>query len=107
MEYYQVKDIQENHEGYVVDIECLRHYPENDLVERARDHTKRCGLDGHCVESGYALVNDSGETFLLDSEATPMVFNALKQSPLERGVKLRVHRESRGDEMRTTRVDLL
>ena len=77
------------------------------LIEKGSRLYKGCNLEGHCVEGDYGLVSESGETFLLDSEATPMVLNAVQQSTRERGIKLRAYRESRDGEMQTTRVELL
>ena len=45
-------------EGYVVDQACLRKYPQDELLERSRVHTTECALMGHCMESGYGLVNE-------------------------------------------------
>ena len=42
-------------EGYVVDIICIRRYPQEEMLGRARVHTRHCGLAGHCAESGYGL----------------------------------------------------
>jgi hypothetical protein len=38
--------------GYVVDTACIGRYPRDELHERAREHTTRCALMRHCVESG-------------------------------------------------------
>ncbi|MFD2512468.1 hypothetical protein ACFSRY_01205 [Pontibacter locisalis] len=43
-------------EGYVVDIACLRTIPSVRLGEAAKEHTTECSLMGHCMESGYGLV---------------------------------------------------
>lgn len=90
-------------EGYVVDIACLRRYPASEYAERAREHTTSCALMGHCVESGYAVVDDSGVAHLLDTHATPHVVAALQRSGDERGVFLVVQRKSEEGEM-VTRV---
>lgn len=45
-------------EGSVVNLACVRKYPRAERVERARSHIKQCALMGHCLESGYALVDD-------------------------------------------------
>ena len=42
-------------EGYVVDLACLRRYPQKEYTARATEHTTECALMGHCVESGYGL----------------------------------------------------
>jgi hypothetical protein len=91
-------------EGYVLDIICARRYPQDELAERARAHTKACGLKGHCVESGYGLVDDEGRLFLLDSEATPLVVSAIRGSEKEKGIRLRAQRRMKNEEMRTVGV---
>jgi hypothetical protein len=88
----------------VVDIACVRKYPREELVDRAREHTKRCLLMGHCVESGYALV-DRDRLVLLDDAATPQVVAAVHTLDSERGIRLRAERVLRDGEMRTTRVE--
>lgn len=92
-------------EGYVVDQACLRKYPQDELLERARAHTTECALMGHCMESGYGLVDDYGRTLLLEPSSTPQVVEALRASGHERGVRLRATREMGEQEMHTTRVD--
>lgn len=91
-------------DGYVTDIACIRKYPRDGLLQRAREHTKRCALMGHCVESGYGVVGDDGRIALLDAKATPQVVEALERSGRDRGIRLRVTRERDGQEMRTTAV---
>lgn len=92
-------------EGYVVDVACLRKYPRGELLERARAHSKGCGLMGHCIESGYGLVDAGGELRLLDSAATPAVVEALKRTTREAGIYLRAVRERDGAEMKTSRLE--
>ena len=92
-------------EGFVVDVACIRKYPQGELLDRARVHTRDCALMGHCVESGYGLVDDDGRVALLDTAATPLVVGAVQGSPHDRGITLRATRERRGEEMHTTRVD--
>lgn len=92
-------------EGYVVDQACLRKYPQYELLERARAHMTECALMGHCVESGYGLVDNEGRTLLLEPSSTPQVVEALRSSGQERGVRLRATREMQEKEMRTTRID--
>ena len=94
-------------EGYVVDIACLRKYPQDELAERAREHTQACGLMGHCAESGYALVGDDGRPALLEPQATPRVMAALRESDREAGIRLRARREMRDGEMETVAVEEL
>lgn len=95
----------ETAEGYVVDIACIRKYPQAELIERARAHTKECALMGHCAESGYGLVSDTGSVALLEPAATPGVLDAIRGSDREQGIKLRATREMQGEEMRTTGVE--
>lgn len=92
-------------EGYVVDIACVRKYPRDELLERAREHSKTCALMGHCVESGYALVSDDDRLRLLDTKATPKVVEAVGRSSREKGVQLRVMRQMQEKEMETQRVE--
>ncbi|MEC4812862.1 MAG: hypothetical protein SAK29_06245 [Scytonema sp. PMC 1069.18] len=74
-----MSDNTETIEGYVVDIACIRKYPQNELLERAQTHSRNCGLSGHCIESGYGLVNDEGYLKLLDSKATLSVLDAIRK----------------------------
>jgi hypothetical protein len=92
-------------EGYVIDIACLRKYPRDELLDRARVHTKRCALMGHCVESGYGLVSEDGRVALLEAVATPQVVHAIERSDRAEGIQLRVAREHDGEEMRTVAVE--
>lgn len=92
-------------EGYVVDQACLRKYPQNELLERARVHTTECALMGHCIESGYGLVNEAGRPLLLEPASTTQVVDALRGTEQERGVRLRATREMQEEEMRTTQVN--
>lgn len=92
-------------EGYVVDQACLRKYPQNELLERAHEHTKECALMGHCMESGYGLVNGEGRPLLLEPASTPQVVQAIEGSNRDRGIRLRAVREMQSGEMKTTRVE--
>jgi hypothetical protein len=94
-------------EGYVMDIGCIRKYRRRGLLPAARTHTRRCGLMGHCIESGYGLVTEDDRLHLLDDTATLKVASLLAQIQQEAGIRLRVTREPRGAEMRTTNVELL
>ena len=67
----------ENLSGYVVDIICLRLYPQNELLERAKVHTRKCSLAGHCTESGFGLVDEEGRMSLLDPNATPQLLDVI------------------------------
>ena len=91
-------------EGYVIDVACVRKYPRAELAGRARAHTRKCVLMGHCIESGYALVSDDGRLMLLDDHATPLVVAAVQKSATQRGIRLSVERSSRGEEMHTSHV---
>jgi hypothetical protein len=92
-------------EGYLVDAACIRKYPHEQLGERARKHTKKCALMGHCVESGYGLIDDEGRIYLLDAEATPQVVEAVKGSGRDAGIRLRALRSVQGEEMKTESVE--
>lgn len=92
-------------EGYVVDIACLRKYPQDELLERAREHTQECSLMGHCAESGYALIGDDGRVRLLEPQSTPHVMEALRASERDAGIRLRARRTMRDGEMETTSVE--
>lgn len=98
---------EETFEGYVVDIACLRKYPQNALLSKARRHTLDCALMGHCVESGYGVVGDDGVARYLDSGATPKVLDVLKATRASSGIRLRVGRAFRDGQMHTDRVDEL
>lgn len=91
-------------EGYVVDLACLRRYPPAEYRERAQRHTTGCALMGHCVESGYALVDEGGQAHLLDSHATPLVVRRLGEGSAGHGVVLRAERRERDGEMVTIDV---
>lgn len=95
----------ESHEGYLVDIACIRKYPESELLTRARAHTRECALSGHCMESGYGLVREDRQVVLLDDAATPSVVSVIRGSNRDRGIRLRVERDMEDSEMRTTRVE--
>lgn len=91
-------------QGYVVDIACLRKYPKQKLVEKARDHTRQCSLVGHCAESGFGLVTEDGHTTLLDSKATPDVLEVVRQSDRDQGIQIQVQRTLDEGEMKTNNV---
>lgn len=95
-------------EGYVVDIACLRKYPRAELAARARGHSRECGMMGHCIESGFALVDEAGGVALLDPAATPKVVSALEATDREKGIRMRATRRPDQDgHMETDRLDLL
>ena len=102
----QRPDDQEVLEGYLVDLACLRRYPEKETLQRAEVHTTECALMGHCVESGYGLVDNEGNIHPLDNHATPLVVHALKESDQKQGVQLRARREMKDQEMQTVDVEV-
>ncbi|WP_341360985.1 hypothetical protein V5H98_07855 [Georgenia sp. M64] len=91
-------------EGWVVDMACLRRYALAEYRARAMEHSTECALMGHCVESGYGVVDAVGSLVALDTEATPYVVAALRACSQESGVRLQVERQSRHGEMMTTTV---
>lgn len=101
------KHQQEILEGYVVDLACIRSYPQDELLQRAEVHTKKCSLMGHCVESGYGLVNKNGAVVLLDPKATPKVMDVLRSNSSEQGIYLKVKREMNGEKMETVAVQAI
>ncbi|CAN5255074.1 hypothetical protein BH24PSE2_BH24PSE2_07960 [soil metagenome] len=92
-------------EGYVVDQACIRKYPQYELLERARAHTKECCMMGHCVESGYALIDDEGRPCLLEAASTAEVVDVIRRSGRRAGIRLRATRELQDEEMHTLRVE--
>ena len=95
---------EETHEGYVVDVACLRTSPADELLDRASSHSTSCGLMGHCVESGYGLVDDDGRIHLLEPAATTAVVRHLLETPVEEGVRLLVRRRLDGEKTHTLDV---
>ncbi|MGD9673669.1 MAG: hypothetical protein AB7U98_09350 [Candidatus Nitrosocosmicus sp.] len=92
-------------EGYLVDIACIRTVPYDELVEFSREHTVNCAVMGHCMESGYGLVDKNGQVFLLDSPATSYIASSLKEKDKkEKGIKLRVERQMENGHMKTKNV---
>ncbi|MDX5438699.1 MAG: hypothetical protein LPK03_15975 [Pontibacter sp.] len=91
-------------EGYVVDIACLRTMPSARVGEAAKEHTTECSLMGHCIESGYGLVDKDGKIKLLDPKATTHVVEALMKTSREKGTRLRVEREGKSGKMETVSV---
>ena len=102
-----MREKREEVEGYIVDLACLRKYPQDELLERARVHTRACAVMAHCVESGYGLVTDEGHAVPLDIGATPMVYDALRKSDKERGIRARASRRQAEEEMKTDSLVLL
>lgn len=96
---------EETFEGYLMDVECIRTKPRGDLGKEAEKHTRECALMGHCMESGYGLVDDDGRVLILESEITPDVVEIIEATDRERGIRLRVNRQEEDGEMRTTHVE--
>ena len=92
-------------EGYLVDLACIRKYATLEMAGRAKEHTTRCSLMGHCMESGYGIVRDDGSVAPLDNHATPLVVQAASWSPREQGLRLRVERRAVDNEMQTRSGD--
>lgn len=92
-------------DGYVIDTGCIRKNPRDELLEKARTHTRECALMGHCVESGYGIVTDEDRLTVLDPEATPKIVNTVVESDTEEGIRLRVQREAQNGSMETTSVE--
>ncbi|ARS38139.1 hypothetical protein [Pontibacter actiniarum] len=100
----KTEDIRENLEGYVVDIACLRTIPSAQIPDKARTHTTACALMGHCIESGYGLVDNNDKITLLDPKATKHVVETLMKTSKEKGARLHVVRERKGGGMETVSV---
>lgn len=92
-------------EGYVIDGACVRKNARDELLEKARTHTRECALMGHCVESGYGIVSGDDRLTLLDPAATRQVVDAVEASDEQEGIRLRVTREERDGEMETMDVE--
>lgn len=90
--------------GYVIDLACVRKAPSADLLERAAVHTTECALMGHCVESGFALIDDDGRVHLLEPAATTHVVRELLRTGVGEGLRLQAVRELDGSEMRTVEI---
>lgn len=97
--------VDEHLEGWPVDLACLRRHPASEYVRRAQQHMTACALMGHCLESGYGLVQDDNTVVPLDTEATIKVVDALRGRGSEQGVRVRIRREVRDGEMVTRTVE--
>lgn len=73
-------------------------------MQRAAEHTKNCALMGHCIESGYGIIDDQGKLMALDAKATSKIVDALENSNKKSGIKLKVEREMKDKEMQTVKV---
>jgi hypothetical protein len=96
--------MEERFEGYVVDLECARMWPQAEWEDRAKRHTVTCSLHGSSIESGYCIIDS--HLVPLDANATPLVLHRLRESDHERGVRLRITRRAHDREMVTTMIDL-
>jgi hypothetical protein len=94
-------------EGYVIDVGCIRKNPRDELLEKARTHSRECALMGHCVESGYGIVTEDDRVTVLDPEATPTVVRTVEESDTEEGIRLRVQRDEEDGAMETTDIEEL
>ncbi len=92
-------------DGYVIDVGCIRKNARDELLEKARTHSRECALMGHCVESGYGIVTEDDRLTVLDSEATPKIVNTVEGSDTEEGIRLRVQREEQDGSMETTSIE--
>ncbi|MBX0305593.1 hypothetical protein [Haloarcula salinisoli] len=91
-------------EGYVMDVGCIRKNARDELLQKARVHTRDCALMGHCIESGYGIVSDDDTLTVLDPDATPHVVDVVETSDTAEGIQLHVEREHRDGAMETTDV---
>ena len=92
-------------EGYVMDGGCIRKNAREELLEKARVHTRDCCLMGHCIESGYGIVTENDRLVMLDSESTRPIVDTVEATDAEEGIRLRVTREKQDDQMETTAVE--
>jgi len=92
-------------DGYVIDVGCIRKNARDELLEKARTHSRECALMGHCVESGYGIVTEDDRLTVLDSDATPGVVDTVEESDTEEGIRLRVQREEQEGSMETTSIE--
>lgn len=88
-------------EGYVVDMHCIRQWPQAQWQERARKHLTTCAEEH--LESGFCLVD--GCAVPLDPAATQMVLRTLREIGDEKGALLRALRKNSDGMMVTTYVD--
>lgn len=84
---------------------CIRKNAREELLEKAREHTRECALMGHCIESGFGVVTEDDRLTMLDAEATRKVVDAVEASDAREGIRLRVTRERRDGRMETTAVE--
>lgn len=91
-------------ESFVVDIACLRKWRRDEVPGKAAAHTRQCSLEGHCLESGFALVDEDGRIVLLEPSATLKVAETVQQSTRHEGIRLRVHRQEQDGSQETVSV---
>lgn len=60
---------------------------------------------GHCIESGYGLVDAQGRVHLLEAQTTMRIVQYLLDTNVDKGIKLRVTRRRHGEEMETTALE--
>ncbi len=97
--------VTETVDGYVIDVGCIRKNARDNLLEKARTHSRECALMGHCLESGYGIVTNEDRLTVLDAEATPKIVNTVEESGTEEGIRLRVQREEQDESMETTSIE--
>jgi hypothetical protein len=95
----------ETQDGYVIDVGCIRTNAREELLSKARTHTRDCALMGHCVESGYGIVTEDNRLVVLDSEATPKVVDVVEASDTKKGIRLHIQREEHDGAMKTVDVE--
>lgn len=88
-----------------MDVGCIRKNARDELVEKARTHTRECALMGHCIESGYGIVTEDDCLTVLDPEATRRVVDVVERTTTQEGIRLRVNRENQDGQMTTTDVE--
>ena len=60
----------------------------------------------HCIEGGYALVEDVDRLVALDSHATPLIRDLIVSTDRAEGIRVRVTREREDGAMQTRNVQL-
>ncbi len=95
----------ETFEGYAIDIACVRKNSREELLEKAKTHTRDCALTGHCIESGYGIVTEDDRLTLLDSEATRQIVDIIEQTEEEQGHWIQVTRKEENGTFETTAVE--
>lgn len=91
-------------EGYVVYQGCLRNARGISSLEPARAHTTEYALMGHCMESGYGLLDNEGRALLLEPPPTPQIVETLRSTCQERELGRHATPDSQEQEMRTSRL---